>query len=603
MVLILYFSLVLSNPVEVSYTRDSTNSMNIGNIATVETWKPLDKDADPSSAYTTWLKITANDSLPPGEYCIDFNIASYKEAYFMEGGVTKVVKNGSSLLPSERSVPEHSRYLCFVFSESNREVFVKIPPIIGSGESFPSFTLERKADIEEKFTFNTRVSFVITGGMLVIILCAFTVFFFLRDLVSLLFGVYLTCFYLMANKTFLSYMLGDEFPFLMTNSYVNQLYFILTPVSFLLFSYFFFQSTSQRGRSRKLFLYSLLASLACFATMFNGDLVLNSTLILWYNLYVLVIVTAYSWYAYRRRKFGPALYFLIGLSVPLFVAILIVIHNTGIMFINGLSLMADSSVLLLSFILAIGVVQRFKIVSDERAIIERQAHALEEMNAMKDRLLAVLSHDLRGPVGNLSSILSLFSEKQISNEEFQKLSVTLKTQVESSYHVLEEVLQWVKSQREGIVPNPVKFDVMMLIYDVVAHTGGLADSKQITVKVNGPEAIDVLADRDHVNVVIRNLLGNALKFSPLDETVDIRVVKENGFVRVSVIDYGKGISTEDIARILNREKVKGTQGTRGEKGTGLGLLLCQEFIQYNHGTFTINSIPGRGTTVSFTIRQ
>ncbi len=448
-----------------------------------------------------------------------------------------------------------------------------------------------------------EVSYLITGGMLVIILCSFTVFLFIRDAVSLTFGIYLVCFYVMANKTFLSYLFANQFPILMTNMYVNQLYFTLNPIAFLVFAYFFFKPMSDRGRSRKLFLYSIAASLLCFGTMIGGNFDLNSMVLLWYNFYVLVIVTAYSWYAWKKRKFAPAVYILYGLSVPVIVATLIVLRNTGVIVIDRMALLADSSILLLSFILGIGVVQRFKIVSDERAIIEKQAHALEEMNAMKDRLLAVLSHDLRGPVANLSSMLSLLTRKHISNEEFQQLSTNLKTQVESSYHVLEEVLHWVKSQREGIVPQPVSFDVMVLIHDVVSHTSGLAASKHIDVRVVGPESINVFADRDHVNVVIRNLLGNALKFSPLDETVDIRVAKENTSVRVSVIDYGNGISSDDIARILNREKVVGALGTSGEKGTGLGLLLCQEFIQYNKGTFSIQSLPGKGTTVSFTVGQ
>lgn len=144
---------------------------------------------------------------------------------------------------------------------------------------------------------------------------------------------------------------------------------------------------------------------------------------------------------------------------------------------------------------------------------------------------------------------------------------------------------------------------MALIYDVVSHTSGLSTSKHIELKINGPETINVFADRDHVNVVLRNLVGNAIKFSPFDEIIDVRVTKEDGSVRVSVTDYGSGISPEDVVRIMNREKVPGKQGTGGEKGTGLGLLLCQEFVQYNHGTFDIQSIPGKGTTVSFTLSQ
>lgn len=432
----------LSDPIEVSYLLDSTNSLTIENVSASSEWKSLTEYVDASQHYTTWLRIAAGKDVGDGEYCIDFNITGYKEVYYHVGGKTEVARNGTQLSPSERSVPAHTRYLCFPFSEDGREVIVKIAPINGSGESFANLKLEKKADVLSKLTFNTSASFVITGGMLVIIVCAFTVFLFIRDAVSLTFGIYLVCFYVMVNKTFLSYLLGDEFPLLLTNSYINQLYFIFTPVAFLAFAYFFFKPMSARGRSRRLFLYSLIAATLCFGTMIGGNLVLNSLVILWYNFYVVIMITAYSWYAYKRRRYGPAVYFLYGLSVPLIVAILIVLHNTGVMTTDRLSLLADSSILILSFILGIGVVQRFKIVRDERVIIEKQAHGLEEMNAMKDRLLAVLSHDLRGPVANLSSILKLFSANQISHEEFQQLSARLKTQVESSYHVLEEVLQW-----------------------------------------------------------------------------------------------------------------------------------------------------------------
>jgi signal transduction histidine kinase len=111
----------------------------------------------------------------------------------------------------------------------------------------------------------------------------------------------------------------------------------------------------------------------------------------------------------------------------------------------------------------------------------------------------------------------------------------------------------------------------------------------------------VRADRDHTRIILRNLVNNAIKFSPDRSVVRIHVTPEERHIRISIADQGPGISAERVERIMRGDKIESTRGTKGEKGTGFGLLLCRDFIQYNHGVFFISSTEGKGTTISFTL--
>jgi two-component system, sensor histidine kinase and response regulator len=223
------------------------------------------------------------------------------------------------------------------------------------------------------------------------------------------------------------------------------------------------------------------------------------------------------------------------------------------------------------------------------------------MNSTKDKLLSVLSHDLRAPIGNLRSILSLMTRQALTPEEFREISEKLKYDVDAAYDMLDDVLHWVKSQYAGIVPNPVDFKLLDVIREVTQLATPIASEKQVKLVLRTLGNDMVHADRDHVHIIVRNLVSNAIKFTRASTTVTVVTEIKGAFVEVQVKDQGLGMSPTIVDKIKNGIKIESTRGTTGEKGTGLGLLLCREFVALNGGDLSFESVPGSGTTVSFTL--
>jgi signal transduction histidine kinase len=366
------------------------------------------------------------------------------------------------------------------------------------------------------------------------------------------------------------------------------------------------------------------------------DPFINSSIILIYNIISVALVAIYAAVSFFISRYIPAGYFLIAFFVPILVSVLIVLDFLTVFSVSGLNVLAGFAFLVQSIILFVGVVTRYEkmnedlmrvtltkwqkeheaklfqlentallsqneIIGKQKTQLTDQARRLEEMNAAKDKLLSVLSHDLRAPVNNLRAILKLLSDRLMSPEEFHGLSDKLKKDVEGVYEMLEDVLQWAKSQHEGIIPRPVNFDLKTLIDEVVQLAAPLASEKQISIDVICTARKNVKADPDHVHIIMRNLISNAIKFARTGTVVKVVLTHQNGDTVVSITDEGVGIGEEDTAKIMSGMKVNSTRGTGGEKGTGLGLLLCREFIELNGGQFSLQSKVGKGTTVSFTL--
>jgi signal transduction histidine kinase len=235
-------------------------------------------------------------------------------------------------------------------------------------------------------------------------------------------------------------------------------------------------------------------------------------------------------------------------------------------------------------------------------IISAQKSKLENLNATKDKLLSIIGHDLRGSVGATKSMLyqlvkdpDLFppEEQSVIREELYHLS-------EDTYELLENLLSWAKSQREfkiykdsNSIKKLVEYNAEQLRY--------FAAKKNISLTSHFPEEYLVNCDRNMINLVIRNIISNAIKFTPENGVISLFGEKKDKFFKLSVKDSGVGIPPENITRIFDSGDFFTTYGTNSEKGSGLGLLLCREFVEKNGGTLSIESTPGNGTVISFTI--
>ena len=232
--------------------------------------------------------------------------------------------------------------------------------------------------------------------------------------------------------------------------------------------------------------------------------------------------------------------------------------------------------------------------------IQLQKAKLEDLNQFKDKTFSVLSHDLRGPINNLTSTMELLDEKLITPEEFIALKPQITRQLDSLNILLDNLLKWSKSHIMGESSlKTQRLNVYKIANDNVNLVLNAAEKKQITIQNNIPEETHAMADMGQVDVVIRNLLNNALKFTNTNGTITLSAAMDRDKVKIYIADDGVGMTGEQMDKLFTSAPDKTTYGTGGEKGIGLGLLLCYEFIKANKGNIEVESEVGKGTT--FTI--
>lgn len=234
--------------------------------------------------------------------------------------------------------------------------------------------------------------------------------------------------------------------------------------------------------------------------------------------------------------------------------------------------------------------------------IEKQTHQLRNLNTTKDKLFSIISHDLRSPVASLKALMEIMNTTGLSREEFVDISKVLKRNLDSVYEDLDNLLIWAQTQLKGIMANREDIDLYKLAEEKVNFFTDVAGVKNIEIINNIKPGIFVLADRNHLNLVLRNLIANAIKFNRLNGTITLSAKKSGSECAVSVADSGIGISQADITRLFNAETHFTTPGTQKEKGVGIGLLLTKEFIEKNEGAIWVNSIAGEGATFTFTLK-
>lgn len=235
--------------------------------------------------------------------------------------------------------------------------------------------------------------------------------------------------------------------------------------------------------------------------------------------------------------------------------------------------------------------------------MEQQNIQLVELNATKDKFFSIISHDLKGPLNSLTSFSGLLINHtdMLSKEEIQMLAKDLDKSVKNLFGLLENLLEWSRSQTGNIDYKAEAFDINSLL-DLNAELLKMqAQNKSIALKNNNTLAVEVLAHKNSVNTVIRNLISNAIKFTPQNGQITIDLKDKPNEITVSIADTGVGMS-EDVMRKLFRIDTKHTtKGTADEKGTGLGLILCKEFIDKNGGKIWVESTLNKGTTFYFTL--
>jgi signal transduction histidine kinase len=240
-----------------------------------------------------------------------------------------------------------------------------------------------------------------------------------------------------------------------------------------------------------------------------------------------------------------------------------------------------------------------KNLNEKNGIINDQNHSLEKINADKDRLFSIISHDLRGPASTIQALMKAFSEKRIPLQDFETLLPGIVKNTNNLSNTLDNLLTWSMS-KNGIQLVPEQLNINQCIQENLALVEEQMSLKKITTQNNCPE-FDVFADKNHLDVILRNLLNNAIKFSYPNAIIEIDGFDHGDKIEIRILDHGLGMSSEQLQKINNNEVFKSATGTSGEKGSGLGLQLVKDFVEKNGGRFYIESKEKFGTTMCFTI--
>lgn len=232
--------------------------------------------------------------------------------------------------------------------------------------------------------------------------------------------------------------------------------------------------------------------------------------------------------------------------------------------------------------------------------IEAQAQELQKLNTFKDRLFFMIAHDLRSPMAALKSTIDVMNPELLNSQELDTIKKELYRQFNATDNTLQNLLVWTRSQMKGEKVSPASINLQGAVNEMFDFLGNLADAKQIRLLNQVSANVQVWADANHLSAILRNLIANALKFTPEGGFINIEATMRNQLVEISVRDNGLGMSTERLTKLFNGERYT-SRGTAGEKGSGLGLTMVKSLVEKNGGTISAESKEGEGSVFHFTL--
>lgn len=240
---------------------------------------------------------------------------------------------------------------------------------------------------------------------------------------------------------------------------------------------------------------------------------------------------------------------------------------------------------------------------EAKKIIHSQNQKLQKTIESRDKLYSVIAHDLRAPIGTIKMITaSLENDRnRMTDPHILKSFDMIHETSEEAYNLLENLLRWSRNQNGKTRVYPTTFDLSKAIHQVIVLFNAIAASKELKMNDHSIPGVVVYADEDMIRTVLRNLLSNAIKFSFPGGLIDISLSEMPDMIMVAVKDNGQGIKKELQSKLLKGNEYISTYGTHNEKGSGLGLMLCRDFVKMNKGKFWFSSQENKGTTFYFTV--
>ncbi|MCX6152649.1 MAG: HAMP domain-containing sensor histidine kinase [Candidatus Kapabacteria bacterium] len=341
--------------------------------------------------------------------------------------------------------------------------------------------------------------------------------------------------------------------------------------------------------------------------------------------YFLLIIALIQFLYYSQKQLIPLIIFCI-LNLSLFYicefysgfAFPLIISDIGAIIPFQLVNIIHLSSLVLSFAIIIVIVSTLrKYAIDYQEIIkektgeiqqknlkiDEQKQVLQETIATKDKFFSIIAHDLRGPISSVRDMQEMIYQDYKDMPDEEKLDI-LKQLVQSTnwvYELLEELLTWSRCQR-GIIPfNPQQFDLNFLISNITENFKIITDKKNITIETDFDKIYSAYADINMISTVLMNILTNAVKYTFERGVIKISIEEGDTFVLVSIKDNGIGMTEQQLSNMFKIGRAMSTVGTNNEKGTGLGLIICRDFVEKNSGKMWAESAVGKGATFHFTL--
>jgi len=260
-------------------------------------------------------------------------------------------------------------------------------------------------------------------------------------------------------------------------------------------------------------------------------------------------------------------------------------------------------IILLAFI----YFSRVQHLKNQKILLEKsvaiKTAQLYELNASKDKFFSIIAHDLKNPFNTIVGFSEILKEDIKTNDPatIEEFAGMINTSALQTLSLLENLLEWANSQTGKISFNPAQIKLRNLLNEEFGILNDMAKGKNIELKNSIPEDLTILADKNMIKTILRNLTSNAIKFTNKNGKVEVMAFYDNNHVEISVSDSGIGMTKETMAKLFRIDANLSTSGTENEQGSGLGLILCQEFVDKHHGKIWVESELGKGSQFKFTL--
>jgi len=262
--------------------------------------------------------------------------------------------------------------------------------------------------------------------------------------------------------------------------------------------------------------------------------------------------------------------------------------------------------LLLVFFVSMKYLDKIKsnqLLREKNQLIEQSEQELQLLNASKNKFFSIIAHDLKNPLHTILGYSFLLNKdyERFTEDARRKFALNIHQSTNNIFRLLQNLLEWSRSQTGRLNFSPAVVEYQRVLDNSLSVLRSMADQKNIVIKVENDPELEIFADPSMIETVLRNLIGNAIKFTPEGGQIEVSAKRENGHILVSVSDTGIGIPEEDTKNLFRIDSKVKRKGTNNEDGSGLGLILCQEFVDKHDGKIWVESTMGKGSAFTFSI--